>query len=56
VIQSKAIASVRERSRSAKRDSAYRRERLVMPPNVMIVNALFVVLVALAAAGRWAGR
>jgi hypothetical protein len=27
-----------------------------MPANVMIVNALFVVLVALAAAGRRAGR
>lgn len=27
-----------------------------MPVNVMIVNVLFVLLVALAAAGRWRGK
>jgi hypothetical protein len=44
------------RSSSAKRDSANQGKGFAMPANVMVVNVLFVLLVALAAAGRWGAR
>jgi hypothetical protein len=46
----------RTRSSSAKRGSANEDGGSLMPANVLIVEALFVLLVALAAASRWAGR
>jgi hypothetical protein len=57
MIQSSAIALLQERSSSAQRGSANWKRSYAMPANVMLINALFVVLVALAAASRWgAGR
>jgi hypothetical protein len=48
---------VTPRSSSAKRDSANKEQATPMPANVRIVEALFVLLVAVAAARRWgAGR
>jgi hypothetical protein len=40
----------------AKHGSANEDGAAVMPANVLLVDALFVLLVALAAASRWAGR